>query len=138
MRHTACEEAQPASSRVTPVETPTASPIQKGESNASCKTWNQTPPEAQKNFRERQRLFPHKIKTLPGCAGSGAARTEVCLLRTQAEKAPVPRHLDRPHRRRRPLERLDLQPLHQRTEESRRRPRPQSAGRYRLERSFGL
>src|SRR4051794_6984713 len=101
--YTACEEAQPASSRVNPgrdARRGGPSPITKGESNAPCKTWNQTPPEAEKNFRERQRLLPHKIKTLPGCAGSGAAWHEVRLLRAQTEEAPVPRHLDRPHRRR--------------------------------------
>src|SRR5208283_3324607 len=73
--------------------------------------------------------------TLPLGEGSRRSRAEVCLLRSQAEEAPVPLDLDRAHRRRRPPERTELQPVHQRTEESRRGTGPQDPGGFGGERS---
>src|SRR6266576_683770 len=110
----------------------------KGESNASRKTWNQAPRQAEKNLRPRQRLFPYKIKTLPLRQRSRGTRPEVRLLRTQTAQAPVPLPVDRPHRRRRQTERPELLEVHQRPEESRGRTGSQDPGRPGGERSWRL
>src|SRR6266567_39431 len=94
---------------------------EKGESNASRKTWNEAPRQAEKNLRPRQRLLPHKIKALSLGKRSGRTRPEVRLLRTQTAQASVPFTVDRSHRRRRQTERPELFEIHQRPEESRSR-----------------
>src|SRR5215468_11047870 len=86
----------------------------KRRSNASRKTWNQAPRQAEKNPGPRQRLLPDKIKTLPLRQRSGRTRTEVRLLRTQAEETPVPLPVDRAHRRSRKGKRPQLLTFHQR------------------------
>src|SRR6516165_10215149 len=100
----------------------------KRSSNASRQTWYEAPCQAQEDLGARKWLLPDKIKALPLSEGIGRARTEVRLQRPQAEKAPVPRDLDRAHRRRREAERHQLQPVHQRVEEGRHRARPQNPG----------
>src|SRR5580698_5905892 len=85
--------------------------IKKENTHASCKTRNQTPRQAQENIRARQRLLPHQIEAVPLGERSGRARSEVCLLGTQAAQAAVPLAVDRAHRRRRQAERDELQPV---------------------------
>src|SRR6202035_5244984 len=85
--------------------------IKKEQINASCKTWNQTARQAQKDIRPRQRLLPYKIQAVPVGQRSRRARVEVCILRTQAAQAAVPLAVDRAHRRRRKAEWDELQPV---------------------------
>src|ERR1700685_959223 len=92
--------------------------MKKEQIHASCKTWNQTARQAQKDIRPRQRLFPHKIQTVPGGKRGRRARPEVCVLRAQTAKAAVPLAVDRTHRRRRQIERDELQHVYPRPEES--------------------
>src|ERR1700680_2866892 len=94
--------------------------MKKEQINASCKTWDQTARQAQKNIRPRQRLLPHKIQAVPVGQRGRRARPEVCLLRTQTAQAAIPLAVDRP-RRRRQAKWDELQPVH---------PWPQK-GRYR-------
>src|SRR5215472_6527228 len=99
----------------------------KGENNASRKTWNQAPRQAEKNPRPRQRLFPYKIEAIPFRQRSGRTRPEVRLFGTQAAQTPIPVSVDRAHRRGRKRAWTELLALHQRTEESRSRTRSQDS-----------
>src|ERR1700746_2551043 len=93
------EEARDCRTANHPYLQPPNVETKKENNNASCKTRNQTPRQAQKNIRPRKRVLPHKIKALPLSKRSGGARAEVRLLRTQAAQAPIPFTLDRAHRR---------------------------------------
>src|ERR1017187_906927 len=89
----------------------------KEKTNASCKTRNQTPRQAQKNTRPRKRILPDQIETVPLRQRSGRARAQVRVFGKEAAEAAVSVVVDRADWCGIEAERVELQPVHPRVEE---------------------